>query len=711
MKVLGHAVLGCVLPAIYIAPVLASGRVLLRYLDIGEQGAAEVFATDKTGNLYTVAAVTNPSGRSPLRVIKTDANGSPLATFDINVNLAAPNVSQTAAYAAATDTQGNLVIVGAAGPPGFPLVSPLFPSVTGNGAFVMKLDSQLHGIIFSTVLSHGSIANAVAIDAAGNIYVAGGTDSPNFPITPGAYQTKPPGTNAQYLGPNSYAFLSEISPNGDRLLYSTYFGGDSVYCPFNPGACIGKSAGTSASALAIAPSSAILMAGASTALDLPTTPGTLAGCGGTSDSAAAFIAEFAPAGARLEWSTCLNPTGRSSDYQVSVQINAVASDSAGNVVVAGSAPRGAFPTTPGVVQPTVPEDPEFPGFIQWAGFIAKLNSTGANLLWSTYFGGSFAQGVTALAVDPFGTVAVTGYSNPNSLPAAPNVPLLGDSFAARLSGDGRSLQNLYVGPNGSSGMGLVLSPAGTFVAAGQGGSLWIESAGSGPSLLGISNAAIGPVLGLVSASELVSLYGIDIGPQTAITGQLVDGAFTSSLGGYQVLFDGIAAPLLYVGPTQINTIVPHEVAGQDYTHLQIAGPSATIDGPTLALRPAEPQIFRNSQTGLAAALNQDGSINSPQKPAKPGSIVSIFTTGNGPGAGSDGQVLTQANLGNSLPVAILDGTTSLEVLYADNAPGLVAGVFQINFRLPKSLPPEKTYEFQLQVDGAMSRFAAVAVTH
>jgi len=65
-----------------------------------------------------------------------------------------------------------------------------------------------------------------------------------------------------------------------------------------------------------------------------------------------------------------------------------------------------------------------------------------------------------------------------------------------------------------------------------------------------------------------------------------NGAFTSSLGGYQVLFDRIAAPLLYAGPAQVNTIVPQEVSGQDFTHLQIATPSGMIDGPLLALRPA-----------------------------------------------------------------------------------------------------------------------------
>ena len=344
----------------------------------------------------------------------------------------------------------------------------------------------------------------------------------------------------------------------------------------------------------------------------------------------------------------------------------------------------------------IAEDAQLP----WAGFVAKLSSTGAKLLWSTYFGAAEYYGVKAVAVDPLGNVTVTGYSDPKLLPAKPDVPLLGDTFVARLSGDGTALQSLYVGPNNAIGWGLGLTPAETFIAMGQRGSLWIES-GSGASLL-------------ASPSELISLYGIDVGPQSPIIGQIANGAFTSALGGFQVLFDGIAAPLLYVGPTQINTIVPHEVAGQDYTHLRIASPSGTVDGPILAVRPAEPEIFVNSQTNLAAALNQDSSINSPENPAKPGSVVSIFTTGNGALSWNNGQVVpTNSPAANPLPVSILvpPNATSLEVLYAGDAPGIVAGVSQINFRLPDSFPAGNTYRFQLEVDGAVSQSVAIAITH
>ena len=306
---------------------------------------------------------------------------------------------------------------------------------------------------------------------------------------------------------------------------------------------------------------------------------------------------------------------------------------------------------------------------------------------------------------------MTGFSDPTLLPSfTPSVPQFGHTFVARLSNDGSIVKNLYIGPNYATALAVALTPAGTFVAQGQNGSLWIENVNAGPSLLGTSNAAAGTVTGLVSASELISLYGIGIGPTTAIPGKVMNGAFTTSLAGYQVLFDGIAAPLLYAGPTQINAIVPIEIYGQESAHIQITSPSGTLDGPTLFLRPAQPEIFLNSQTGLAAALNQDGSVNSPQNPAAPGSIVTVYTTGNGIATGTDGEILSQANPSGSLPTAILTPEgTSLEILYSGAAPGLVSGVSQINFQLPDSLPLVPTYNFQLLVGDAMSQSTFIAV--
>jgi uncharacterized protein (TIGR03437 family) len=654
-----------------------SNQILLRYLDIGQQGRAELLASDRTGNLFTVSTITDISGRRLIHIVKMDPSGRPLASLDFG------GKGTDSPAAAAVDTQGDLVVVGTTDSPDFPVVSPLFPNAAPKSAFITKFDAQLHGIVFSTLLSSDSAATATVLDAAGNIYIAGGTSTPQFPVTQGAYHSQARG-----------AFLTEISPDGSRLLYSTYFGGSSFGCT-GGSHCIGASAFTTATALALDPSGAVVIGGSTNTFDLPVTPGVVGpNFAGGYDATTGFLTKFAPGGAQLSWSTYLNPA---------LAISALTIDSAGDVLIGGTAPNPGFPTTEGVIQPVLS------GGLS-GGFVAKLNSAATALVWSTYFGSvpSDNLGVTSLSLDPQGRIAISGTSDPQSLPPFPGLPPLGESYVARLSADGRTLDDLVIGPNGGAGI-LVLAADGRFVSLGAKGSVWIESSSNGASLLGVGNAASGPTTALVAPSELISIYGIGIGPTTAQNGQVQNGAFTSSLQGYQVLFDGIPAPLLYLSATQINAVVPSEVAGLDTTHLQLVTPSGTADGPTLALRPALPYIFQSNTSGLAAALNQDGTVNSPQNPAKPGSIVSIFASGGGTSPLLSDGMLAGAAEPSIFPVSILTQFYSLEVLYAGVAPGLVAGVMQVNFRLPDPLPFSNNLPVQLEVAGVLGGGALIAV--
>jgi len=262
------------------------------------------------------------------------------------------------------------------------------------------------------------------------------------------------------------------------------------------------------------------------------------------------------------------------------------------------------------------------------------------------------------------------------------------------------------------------------------GAIWIETAASGPSLLATASAASGPVSGLVAPAEIVSLYGIGIGPSDAVQGQINGGEYSSSLAGYQVLFGGVPAPLLYAGPTQINAVVPQSVSSNDYSQMQLVTPFGNVAGPTLAVRVATPYIFqyalatplRDGTTSLAAALNQDGSINSVQNPAKTGQIVTIFASGGG-GFGDplpDGAVVMSGDPDLRfalLPVSVLSDPmglgpgTSLDVVYAGSAPQEVYGVMQINFRLPEAFPDTSslTYRVALQIGGTIGGSASIAV--
>src|ERR1035438_2709026 len=439
------------LPLLLSTSAAGTNQVLLRYLAIGYQGSARLLTADKAGNLFTVSTITNPSGRPRIRAIKMDAKGNPLASIDFGGG----GLDRPAA--AATDPQGNLVVVGTAVSNDFPSVAPLFSPSGSGGAFVVKLDSQLHAILFSTLLSSRAAATAVALDAAGNVFLAGDTTDPNFPLTAGAYRTKPP---VVFMSPisSSLGFLTEISPNGDRLLYSTYFGGDSANC-LGGSRCVGVLGTTTPLGLAVGPSGTVAMAGVTTAADLPTTPGVFGPtCNCSNLFQAGFLAVFSPGATQaLVWSTFVNVTGGSLGIPCtpSVGIGSLAFDAAGDLVVGGSAGPG-VPTTAGTIQP----DSLGGGY---GAFLAKVSSTGSSLLWCTYFGGGGAAitgDVGALAIDAQGRIVITGSPEPRIFPPFSGIPLLGSSYVARLSADARTLQDLYVGPANSAGYGLVLTSTG-----------------------------------------------------------------------------------------------------------------------------------------------------------------------------------------------------------------------------------------------------------
>jgi len=143
--------------------------------------------------------------------------------------------------------------------------------------------------------------------------------------------------------------------------------------------------------------------------------------------------------------------------------------------------------------------------------------------------------------------------------------------------------------------------------------------------------------------------------------------------GVQVLIGGLPAPVLYSGSNQINIQVPFKTSGY-----QVALPSANI-----VLQPPFRQslgIFTNDGVH-AAALNQDGTINSASNPAPVGSIVSIFGTGADWPSGMQDGATAAAPLALDGFVAFYDPYNQLAVLYAGAAPGLIDGVFQMNLRV------------------------------
>ena len=195
--------------------------------------------------------------------------------------------------------------------------------------------------------------------------------------------------------------------------------------------------------------------------------------------------------------------------------------------------------------------------------------------------------------------------------------------------------------------------------------------------------------GAVTPGKIVVLYGDRIGPATLTTAQFGgDGRVSTNLGGTQVLFDGVAAPLLYSSAGQVAAVVPYEVDGKIGTQVQVKNGSSATETVALPVTPAAPSIFSVdlSGSGPAAVLNQDGlTVNSAKSPAAKGSLISIYATGEGqtqPG-GVDGAIASGSSLAKpKLPVQVwIDGRPA-EVQYAGAAPGQVAGLMQVNVRIP-----------------------------
>ena len=219
---------------------------------------------------------------------------------------------------------------------------------------------------------------------------------------------------------------------------------------------------------------------------------------------------------------------------------------------------------------------------------------------------------------------------------------------------------------------------------------FLVEASAAPVMTAFANSATfqpGPL----SPGMLFTIIGTDLGPVQAVSGNVVNGRFTTALAGVRVLFDGIAAPVLYASSTQINAAVPYQLFGRAFTQMTVEynGVSSTALAPRIA--DTAPGIF-TIDGSRAAALNQDGTINSPGNPAQAGAIVVLYTTGEGQTApgGIDGELVPSNNL--KKPIAAVRvrvngiDIPAADIVYAGSAPGLVAGLMQINFRLPANTP-------------------------
>jgi uncharacterized protein (TIGR03437 family) len=242
--------------------------------------------------------------------------------------------------------------------------------------------------------------------------------------------------------------------------------------------------------------------------------------------------------------------------------------------------------------------------------------------------------------------------------------------------------------------------------------------GYGMALLRLSNAqpnlpapnvrnAASYASGAVAPGEIVALYGTALGPSTPVGLQLTNPLLVSNaLAGVHVLFDGVPAPLTYVSPTQVNAVVPYEVAGHSNTTLQVEYLGALSAPVSLPVAAAAPGLFTAaaSGTGPGAILNNiDYSLNTSANPVPRGDYVDIYLTGAGATtpASVDGLLVTPPYPllpANSVTVT-LGGVPCTNIAYAGASPYLISGLTQVTVQVPQGVTPGPTVPVAVTIGG------------
>ena len=298
----------------------------------------------------------------------------------------------------AFDNNGNAYVTGETASINFPGAS---NTLTGTAnVFVTKIKADGSGLTYSTYVG-GNVSdsgNGIAVDASGNAFVAGGTQSSTFPTTAGAFQTVLKGSES--------AFIFKLNTSG-ALAYSTFLGGTGADLALG---------------MALDSSGNVYAVGRTSSTDFPlsllTPPLQATPAGG-------FVTKLKPAGggaSDLQFSTYLG--GSTNDFASAV---AVATGSSPSVYVTGSASSVSFTTTAGVIQPAY-------GGGSSDAFVTVINSTGsAPAVYSTFLGGSDTDTGFGIAVDSSGNAYVTGQTASGTTSTKP-FPLKSPALQSKFGG-------------------------------------------------------------------------------------------------------------------------------------------------------------------------------------------------------------------------------------------------------------------------------------
>jgi uncharacterized protein (TIGR03437 family) len=547
------------------------------YLGGGADEGATAIAVDAAGNTYITGETqsTNFPVSGPFQATRRSERDA----FVAKLNPAGTSLVYTTYLGGtgddrgngiAVDSAGNAYVAGTTASTNFPTQSPLRGTYGGGSsdAFVAKLDPAGSALVYSTYLggSARDAGNAIALDGSGAAYVAGDTESDNFPTQAPLQGARGSGTCRNdffgwvFTNPCADAFVSKLNPAGSALVYSTYVGGAKT-APDQSG--VDRAWG-----IAVDSAGAAYITGETSSERFPTQGPVQAAFGGNVD---AFVAKLNAAGSALVYSTYLGGSGL--DYGLGI-----AAGGSGNAFVTGHTTSLNFPAVDALQAVSGGRDD---------AFVTQVSAAGSSWVYSTYLGGSADDQANAIAVDASGGAVVTGFTVSDNFPRmnAPQ-PLRGgstDGFVSRLApaGNALTISTYFGGAAGDTGQALALSGSGVVIAGGTSSNDLFVSAGAVQlARAGGSDAFVAKISDLAPSGltftpvSAASLNGAAFAPDSIVSAfgsgfaagvTVADSPAPTQLGGVSVKVTDSGgterlAQIFFVSAGQVNFLIPADTA-------------------------------------------------------------------------------------------------------------------------------------------------------
>jgi uncharacterized protein (TIGR03437 family) len=591
-------------------------NVAIQSFAVSSNGASIYLATQAANNVFVTKL--DPTGKSILS--STYMGGS---VSDKTTGLA-------------LDRQDNVYVTGITQSPDFPVSSGALKGESGSPGFVFKLNPAGNKLIYSATVD-GAMPGSIAVDSAGDAFVTGSSQG-GLTVSKNAYWTTEPTCLATGLIgclPQADGFVFKMNPSGSSLVYATYMnhlGSAFFNIPGQPGGqtialdSSGNAYVTGASqsvdklnsdGSALAYTAALNVVGRSIVLD--------SGANAYVTGPGALIAKLDPNGAEL-FSKTVGDINNDSGF-------AIALDATGNIVIAGETYSTHFPLF----------SPLQGRFATYSGFLAKLDGSASNLLFSTYVGDSQGFVLSGLALDSSGRAIIAGSTLSNN------------------SISQSSFLDAFVSEYDMSDI---------------------------------------PNVRLDSLKNAASLEGWPIAPGEIVT---IDGAGFGTVDNTQLLFDQMPATLLSVTSNRLTAIAPYALDGKNVTQAQVQSSGTLSNAMWVIVAPTSPGIYTvdGSGSGQAVALNQDGTPNSVSNPAAVGSTVTFYATGSGQTIppGVDGVLHRSGPVAPVNPASIYIAGLYISgpQYFVGPAPGFPADVFIVQAVVPKPIYSSVPGLAQLQI--------------